>query len=432
MSSLRLRRIAGVFALSLFGNLGGLGNAAEISNDEKKIVAIIESQRDETIAMIEKVVNIPSATQNLAGVREVGKAFQAEFEKIGFQTRWDAMPATMKRAGHLIAERPGSRGKRLLLIGHLDTVLEGKKFERVGDKAFGTGTVDMKAGDVIVLQALKALFRVGALDDRRIAVIFTGDEEDAGSPISVSRASMRELAKRSDVALAFEAVIDDTAIVARRGVSTWSLTVKGETGHSSGIFRRELGTGAIFETARILDTFRQELSGEKDLTFNASLILGGTEVAHEKNAFQGSASGKTNVVPPTTIVQGDLRFLSEPQREAAEERMRAIVSEHLPKTSATIEFIDEYPAMSPSAGNYELLKILDKTSRDLGFGPVKAFDPGKRGAGDISFVAPLIDSLDGLGADGEGSHAPGESINLDALPRQVEKAAILIHRLTRD
>ena len=319
-----------------------------------------------------------------------------------------------------------------MLIGHLDTVLEGRKFERVGNMAFGTGTVDMKAGDVIILQALRALARIGALDDRRISVIFTGDEEDAGSPIEVSRKSIRELAKRSDVALAFEAVIDDTAIVARRGVSTWSLKVNGGTGHSSGTFRPETGAGAIFEMARILEAFRLELSDEKDLTFNASLVLGGTEVEHEKGTSQGSANGKTNVVPPTAVVEGDLRFLSEAQREAAESRMREIVSEHLAKTSATIEFIDEYPAMAPSTGNYEILKVLDKTSRDLGFGPVKAFDPGKRGAGDISFVAPLIDCLDGLGADGEGSHAPRESINLDALPRQVQKAAILIYRLTRD
>ena len=427
-----MRWIAAVLTLSAGGSLAVRADSHEISNDEKKLVTIVESQRDETIALIEKVVNLRSATQNLAGVREVGKVFQAEFEKIGFKTRWEEMPAAMKRAGHFIALREGTRGKRLLLIGHLDTVLEGKAFKRVGNKAYGTGTVDMKAGDVIVLQALKALARVGALDDRRIAVIFTGDEEDAGSPIEVSRGSMRQLAKRSDIALAFEAVIDDTAIVARRGVSSWSLKVKGETGHSSGIFRHELGAGAIFETARILEAFRQELSDEKDLTFNASLVLGGTEVAHEKGAFEGTANGKTNVVPPTAVVQGDLRFLSEAQREAAEDRMRAIVSEHLPRTSATIEFIDEYPAMSPSTGNYELLKILDKTSRDLGFGPVKPFDPGKRGAGDISFVAPLIDSLDGLGADGEGSHAPVESINLDALPRQVKKAAILIHRLSRD
>ena len=416
----RSRWTAAVLTLAAYGFSPMPGESAEVSNDEKKILAIIETQRDETIALIEKVVNIPSATQNLAGVREVGKAFQGEFEKLGFTTRWEDMPAAMKRAGHFIAERPGARGKRLLLIGHLDTVLEGRKFERVGNMAFGTGTVDMKAGDVIILQALRALARIGALDDRRISVIFTGDEEDAGSPIEVSRKSIRELAKRSDVALAFEAVIDDTAIVARRGVSTWSLKVNGGTGHSSGTFRPETGAGAIFEMARILEAFRLELSDEKDLTFNASLVLGGTEVEHEKGTSQGSANGKTNVVPPTAVVEGDLRFLSEAQREAAESRMREI------------EFIDEYPAMAPSTGNYEILKVLDKTSRDLGFGPVKAFDPGKRGAGDISFVAPLIDCLDGLGADGEGSHAPRESINLDALPRQVQKAAILIYRLTRD
>ena len=88
----RSRWTAAVLTLAAYGFSPMPGESAEVSNDEKKILAIIETQRDETIALIEKVVNIPSATQNLAGVREVGKAFQGEFEKLGFTTRWEDMP----------------------------------------------------------------------------------------------------------------------------------------------------------------------------------------------------------------------------------------------------------------------------------------------------------------------------------------------------
>lgn len=407
-----------------------------LSARERRIAAYVTDHRDEAVAFLEKVVNTPSATQNLDGVRLVGRLFAAEFEKMGMAARWEEMPAAMNRAGHLIAEQTGSRGKRLLLIGHLDTVLEGERFrvEKHGGAthARGSGTVDMKGGDVIVLFALKALHDAGVLAERRLVVIFTGDEEDAGMPVDTSRASMRELARRSDAALAFEGAVDDTATVARRGVSGWSLEVKARTGHSSAILRESMGAGAIYEAARILDDFRQELAAIPDLTCNPSLILGGTEVDHDHLSSHGKAEGKTNVVPATAIVRGDMRFISEAQREEAEALMRAVAARSLPRTTARLTFQPEYPAMAPTPGNHALLRVLDQVSRDLGLGTVKPLDPSKRGAGDVSFVAPMIDSLDGLGAHGEGSHAADEWIDLDSFAAQIQKAAILIERLTRD
>jgi len=87
--------------------------------------------------------------------------------------------------------------------------------------------------------------------------------------------------------------------------------------------------------------------------------------------------------------------------------------------------------MSPTPGNGRLLAVYDSASRALGYGPVAALDPGRRGAGDISFVAPLIDGLDGLGALGSGSHAPGERVDLKTLPMQTERTALLLYRLGR-
>ena len=429
----RSSRRRGVFACMIVLGLVSprVAFAAELSPEETKLVARAGEHVSDAEGLLERVVNIPSATQNLVGVREVGKVFAAEFEALGFATRWDEMPATMKRAGHLIAERKGTAGKRLLLIGHLDTVLEGRKFERSGHYALGTGTLDMKGGDVVLLYALKALHAAGRLEGRRIAVILTGDEEDAGSPISVSRGSMTELAKRSDAALAFEALSGDTATVARRGVSTWTLKVSARTGHSSGAMGPRGGAGAIFEAARVLDAFRTEMAGEKDLTFNASLALGGTEVGHDPSQARGTAEGKTNVIPAAVVVEGDLRFLTPNQRISAETRMRAIVAKSLPKTTSEITFRDEYPPMAPTPGNYALLATLDETSRALGLGSIKPFDPGRRGAGDISFVAPFVDGLDGLGVSGDHSHAPGEQIDLDTLPLQIKRTALFIDRLTR-
>ncbi|KAK0039158.1 M20/M25/M40 family metallo-hydrolase [Biomphalaria pfeifferi] len=85
----------------------------------------------------------------------------------------------MKRAGHLFAEKKGGKGKTVLLLGHLDTVLSGEKFRRENNIAYGTGTSDMKGGNVVLLYALKALNGADALKDANIIVFLTGDEENA-------------------------------------------------------------------------------------------------------------------------------------------------------------------------------------------------------------------------------------------------------------
>jgi glutamate carboxypeptidase len=403
--------------------------AQKISAEEQKLVDYIDAHTSEAIALLERTVNIESPTENLAGVKQVGAVFKAEFESLGFTARWINMPAEMKRAGHLLAEKKGTKGKRVLLLGHMDTVLSGEKFRREGNRAFGTGSSDMKAGDVVLYFALKALQHTGALKDASVIVLLTGDEEDSGDPVEISRGDMIAAAKRSDLVLSFENGGSSIATVARRGASDWTLEVTARTGHSGQIFKPSMGNGAIFEAARILDQFYETLRGEQYLTFNPSVIAGGTEVEVKDQNL--TTRGKTNVVPAKVIVRGDLRFIREEQKEAARARMRTIVAKSLPGTSAKITFADGIPAMSPSEGNFQLLKQLDAVSQDLGGEKIEALDPGERGAGDVSYVTHLIPGLDGLGATGGGAHARGEYADLDTLPRQIKRATLLIYRLTR-
>jgi glutamate carboxypeptidase len=401
---------------------------------ERKIRSSVQQQRQAQVDFLERAVNINSGTLNVEGVRQVGDVFRAALDSLGFETRWAEMPESMKRAGHLIAEHKGKPGgKRVLLIGHLDTVFEGEgqHFARLDSMARGAGSADMKGGDVIILYALRALRDAGALDDANIIVVFSGDEERAGSPLDVARRDLIEAAKRSDVALAFEGGERGIATIARRGDSRWTLRVTGRQAHSSGVFRKGVGDGAIYEASRILDGFREALSNEKYLSFNPGVFVGGTDVTYDTNRVSGTAAGKLNIIARSAVVQGDLRFLSEEQKDSARAKMREIVSRHLPETSAEIIFEDEYPAMPPTDGNRALLASYDSVSRALGHGPVRALDPGQRGAGDVSFVAPYVDAMDGLGADGIGSHSPNEEVNLNSLPMQTERAAVLIYRLTR-
>lgn len=403
---------------------------AELSTHEAAIADAAGKRASAAEALLEKAVNIQSPTENTAGVRAVGELFAAEFSRIGMQTRWIDMPAEMKRAGHLVATTGGTRGKRVLMLGHMDTVLAGEAFRRDGARAHGTGADDMKGGIVVMLLALQAMADAGELADARITVMLTGDEEDVGIPLEASRGPMIALAKESDVLLGFEASVDGTATIGRRGAGSWTLKTTGETGHSSQIFSDARGSGAVYEAARILDAFRNELGGERYLTINPSVIVGGTTARMDDIA--GSAEGKTNVIAPTAIVRGDIRFISIAQEQRARERMQAIVARHAPRTGASLVFHESYPAMTPTPDNEALLAVLDSASRDLGQGPVAALDPGKRGAGDIGFVAHLAPGLDGLGsAGGANAHAPGEYTDVTSLLPMARRTAILLHRLAR-
>jgi len=412
-------------------------HAQKLNRTERKIIDKVKSLDQESISFLEKVVNINSGTLNQKGVREVGEIFRTAFNEIGFQTEWINMPEQMNRAGHLFATVAGDKGKKLLLIGHLDTVFEEnspfQSFERINDSmAYGPGANDMKGGDVIALYALKALADLNLLQRASITVAFTGDEESTGKPLSISRKALIEAGKKADIALGFETATSfENATIARRGASGWSVETKGKRAHSSGVFNERVGAGAIFEMSRILNAFYEEVRGETYLTFNPGTLMGGTFVSYDKQTSSGEVFGKTNVVAQTALVNGGLRFISEEQKENARAKMRAIVSQNLPHTSASISFTDSYPAMGPTAGNQAVLDILSEVSQDLGFGPVSGYDPGRRGAADISFVADYTDGLDGLGTMGNGAHTPQETVNLKTMNALIQRAALLIYRLTR-
>ncbi|MBC7894408.1 MAG: M20/M25/M40 family metallo-hydrolase [Cytophagaceae bacterium] len=412
------------------------GRVDSLTAIERAIVKAVESRNAEALALLEAVVNINSGTMNLRGVRAVGDVFRKEFDALGFKTRW-VEGAAFKRAGHLIAEHAG-RGPHLLLIGHLDTVFEPshpfQKFERVTDStARGPGVIDMKGGNVIIVYALRALQAAGQLKDMHVTVVMHGDEEDAGSPIDSARYHLREAAKTAQHAIGFEDGSGDpkTAVVARRSAGSWVVTSTGTPAHSSQIFREDIGYGAIYESARVLNAFRERLAGQQYLTFNPGVALGGTEAALDSTDTEGRAAGKTNVVAKSMQVSGDLRTISPEQHAEAKRVMQEIVSTPLPHTTSNIRFDDGYPPMAPTEGNRRLLARYDQASRDLGFGSVVAVDPSRAGAADVSFTAPFVPSaLDGIGLAGWDDHTDKELANLNMLGPLTKRAALFLHRLT--
>ncbi|KLU35319.1 peptidase M20 [Massilia sp. WF1] len=425
-----------------------VAGAQALSPVEQRIVAEVHAHAPQALELLRQSVLINSGTMNHQGVRAVGKLFRDQFDELGFKTRWIEMPPEMRRAGHLLAERESGQrqggGKRLLLLGHLDTVFEPGNATPAWEpqagpdgkvsQIRGQGVADMKGGDVIMIEALRALQRAGVLDGARIAVVLTGDEENAGNPKSVARGDMVELAKRSDVALSFESSMPGkngvpAATVGRRSSGSFDLEVKARQGHSMAVFGAN-GYGAVYEAARILDAFRQQVV-EPGLTFNPGVILGGTEVSFDEAGSRGSAFGKTNIIANTVTVKGDLRALDPAQRDRAQARMREIVAHSLPGASAKIDFRESYPPMAVTPGNLKVLAQYSQASQDAGLGPIDVVPPESRGAGDIQFAAPHVDSLDGLGAGGSGTHSPNESLDVASIERGAIRAALLMYRLTR-
>jgi glutamate carboxypeptidase len=427
-------------ALIAAGLIGAAAQAAPTDAAERKMVATVQADHARNLQLLEAMVKVNSGTMNFKGVEQVGQMVRAELEPLGFTVRWVPM-AVANRAGHIVAVHKGDgRGRRMLLIGHLDTVFElDSPFQawtpRANGIVEGPGTSDMKGGDVIMIAALRAMQTAGTLKDADITVVMTGDEEKRGHPLEVDRKDLIDAGHAADVALEFEGLArsggQDIGSIARRSSGAWTVRAHAKPGHSSGVCTPEASCGAIYELARILDDFRRDLP-EPHLTYNVGLISGGSSATINAPETGATATGKSNVISAEAVAIGDIRTLSPEQEARVRAKMAAIVARHLSKTTAEISFADTgYPAMAPTEGSRALLAKLNGVNKTLGLPDMPEGDPDKRGAGDIALVG-FLPGLVGLGMAGEGAHAPGETADLKSLDIQAERAAILMARLAKE
>jgi glutamate carboxypeptidase len=431
--------ILAAFALVLLGPVVSSTRAfAALDPNEQALAAAVVAREPQAMALLEQTVNINSGTKNLAGVRAVGRVFDSAFTELGFATRW-IEGADFERAGHLVASY-GSAGPRLLLIGHLDTVFAAdspfQTLERIDEHYVrGPGITDMKGGNVVMILALTALKDAGLLDTVQVRVVLTGDEESRGRPLDIANRALIDAAIWADYAIGFEDGDGDpaTAVVSRRSAGNWTLEVVGKPAHSSQIFRNDIGYGAIFETARILNTWRASLATVPNLTFNPGRIIGGTQISVDASGDRGTAFGKNNVIAETALVSGGIRADSPQQLDRAIQQMTKIASQSLPYTKANLTFTPGYPPMARTQGNLDLLARYTAISQALGYGDVLAVDPRRAGAADISFAAEHVrGAIDGLGLMGTGGHTVDETADMRTLKQQAQRAALLFYQLGQD
>jgi len=393
---------------------------------ERLIVASVDARAQESVGFLARAVEINSGTGNPIGVRAVGSAFRSKLDALGLHTRWVELPRGMGRAGHLFAERPGSRGKRLLLIGHLDTAYEPdhpfQRFARQDSFAQGPGVIDAKGGNVVLLYALVALHDAGVLDGAGITVALTGDEEDPGVPYEESRAALVAAARASDVALAFEPAAENMghATPVRLGFSDWTLRV--ETPASPGD-TASLSQASIDMAAGLIRRFQLDLQEE----YLSIFALGVSPTSARASGERGPGSTSRGVV-----VAGGVRFASWEQLARVKVRTSTLARASQEAEAALTFGENPYPGMPARPEGFALLDTLSAISVALGAGPVSAGDPYRRGGGDISFVGHIIPGLDGLGPTGSGAHSAQETVDLRSLTLATKRAALLIYRLTRE
>ncbi|MDD8025868.1 MAG: M20/M25/M40 family metallo-hydrolase [Acidobacteriota bacterium] len=361
-----------------------------------------KSRQGELVGLLKDLVQLESPTADKKAVDACSARAVARFQSLG--AKITRLPQANVGDFHLVEwpPRAGAGGDRVLVLTHVDTVwptgrLAQMPFYIEGDKIFGPGVLDMKAGLVMAYAALRALSDLNRKPERRIAVFINSSEESA---CSAANEAIKSEARRSAAVFCLEPALPGGALkIQRKGRLVLRLDAAGRAAHAA---QPERGVSAIEE---LLGQVRK-LSGlrSKDVSLNVGRIGGGD---------------KANVVPEAAWAELDFRFWTLAQKKkilAAARSLSPVVRGA--KTRATVA--GETPPMERTPGSDRLLAEARAAAAELGL----TLAAGRAcGGSDGSIAAGAgVPVLDGLGPDGDGIHAADEHCLLSSL---VERAALL-------
>ena len=386
---------------------------AQSSAEAQRRLAYFNQRRDEIVSTIRELVEIESPSDNKAAADRLAETVAQQFSQLG----GDVQIHQAKDFGnHLQVDFPGNAAaKPLMLLGHYDTVyplgtLATMPCRAVGNKLTGPGVLDMKSGIALVLHALAALQDwhkeacYGGLP-RPVTVLLVSDEE-VGS--DSSRAITESLAKKAAAVLVLEPSygLKGAVKTARKGVGEYLVRVTGKASHAGLDFQK--GVNAILELARQIEKISSFTDLKKGLTVNVGTVSGGS---------------RTNVVPAEATAQVDVRIARIKDAAGIDKKMRSLRPFNR-KCKIEITGGINRPPMERTAGVAALYAQAAAIARDLGW---KLGEAAVGGGSDGNFTASMgIPTLDGLGAVGDGAHAPHEHILISELPRRAALIAGLI------
>lgn len=382
--------------------------------DSAAVRPIVESRLPRFLAELEDLVNVDAGSYTPEGVDRVADHVEATLVGLG---------ARVERIGHV--PEPGDAqlgdlvvgsfegdGPRVLLIGHMDTVFDpgtaaARPFRIEGERAYGPGVTDMKAGLLAGLHALAALREAGT----RPAVTFVANpDEEIGSPFSTPH--IRRLAPAHDAVLVLECARANGDIVsARKGIADYHLEIVGRAAHAG--VEPEKGRSAIVEAAHQVLALHALNGRWPTVTVNAGVIRGGT---------------RPNVVPERCELQVDLRAATSSAFEEATAELESVAaSPRVEDVRITVRRIAGHPPMEKTDASARLVGLAQSIAAELGF---EVRDAATGGASDANTTATLgIPTLDGLGPVGGDDHSVDEWLDVASIVPRTTLLALLIARI---
>jgi len=374
----------------------------------------VEEAQPAYLRQLAELVDIDCGSYTSDGVNRVADAVSSVMQALGLDVERIRHEPTdgAPQLGDLLIGRSGGDGARLLLIGHMDTVFDpgtaaARPYRVEGDRAFGPGVTDMKAG------LLAGLHAVSALSDNRhrprITFVANPDEE-IGSPFSTP--IIRDLAQQHDVVLVLECARANGDIVsARKGIADYHLDLVGRAAHAG--VEPEKGRSAILEAAHQVLALHALNGRWPSVTVNAGLIRGGT---------------RPNVVPERCELQVDLRAATVDAFDAASAEVERLAgAPTVEGVSIELHRMAGHPPMERTDASGRLVALAASIAGELGF---ELTDAATGGASDANTTAALgIPTLDGLGPVGGDDHSVDEWLDLASVVPRTTLLAGLIGRI---
>jgi glutamate carboxypeptidase len=353
------------------------------------LVRMVESGEGRLRVRLRELVEVESPSENRAAVDRAGELVVRWAEELGGRVKRHRQ----KAFGDVLEIRFGparSKRGRVLLLGHLDTVwpmgtLAKMPWREAGEKLWGPGVLDMKAGVVMALEAVAALRELGA---ERPVMLLLNSEEEVGSP--VSRAITEKLAEECAAVFVLEPAQGLAYKTARKGVGHFQLRVEGVGSHAGVDFER--GHSAVLEMARLVERVSGFTDLSKGLTVNVGVIGGGT---------------RSNVVAAECVAEVDVRIVRASDAAKVERMFRWLKTTDK-ACRLTVSGGINRPPMERKAGTIALFRLAKKLAAEMG---LELEEAATGGGSDGNFTAAMgVATLDGMGAVGAGAHAAHEHV----------------------
>ena len=376
-----------------------------LTTNECGLIEAVARREAEWTAFLRELVNCDSGTYNKDEADRAGTLLAGALADLGFAVERSPQ---QQFGDHVIARKPGRGDKRLLFVGHFDTVfprgtIAARPFTIVGDRATGPGVYDMKGGWAVLLAALAALREAGAAvwGDATLTVIGNSDEEVL-SPTSTPL--ITAAAREADTVCVLEPARPGGEYTYRRkGAGLFRLGVTGRAAHSGG--QHEIGRSAIEELAQKVVRLQRLTDYAAGTTVNVGVIRGGE---------------RPNIVADRAECEFDLRVLSHEEAARAERAFRVIADEQfVPGTTTTLSGGLHFPPLQDRACNAALFGQVRAAGRKLGLDLTSTVSGGGSDGNTAGQYAPVID---GMGVRGDGAHSDREYMVLASL---VERARVL-------